>query len=43
MSENLQLFDFSLTSDQIERISALDRVEAGRTGPNPDRFALISG
>ncbi|MGO9977200.1 MAG: aldo/keto reductase [Solirubrobacteraceae bacterium] len=43
MSENLQLFDFSLTSDQIARISALDRGEAGRTGPNPDRFALISG
>ncbi len=43
MSENLRLFDFSLTSDQIERISALDRGEAGRTGPNPDRFALISG
>ncbi len=41
IAENFQLFDFGLTSDQITRIDALDRGEAGRTGPNPETFALI--
>ena len=36
--ENLDLFDFELTAEDIERIDALDRGEEGRTGPNPDRF-----
>ena len=38
MEENFALFDFELTSDEVAAISALDRGEAGRTGPNPDTF-----
>ncbi len=41
ITENFQLFDFRLSGDQLTRIDALDRGEAGRTGPNPDTFALI--
>jgi 2,5-diketo-D-gluconate reductase A len=37
--ENFELFDFELDADDVERIEALDRGEAGRTGPHPDRFA----
>ena len=39
--ENLGLFDFRLEPEAMVRISALDRGEAGRTGPNPDTFAYI--
>lgn len=39
--ENLDLFDFQLAPEDIERIDGLDRGEAGRTGPHPDRFALL--
>jgi 2,5-diketo-D-gluconate reductase A len=38
MRENLALFDFELPDVDMARISALDRGEAGRTGPNPDTF-----
>lgn len=41
MRENFDLFDFALTPDEIERIAALDKGEAGRTGPNPDTFDWI--
>jgi 2,5-diketo-D-gluconate reductase A len=34
--ENIELFDFELGAEQVTRIDALDRGEAGRTGPNPD-------
>jgi 2,5-diketo-D-gluconate reductase A len=37
--ENFELFDFDLGADDIERISGLDRGEAGRTGPHPGTFA----
>jgi 2,5-diketo-D-gluconate reductase A len=37
--ENFELFDFELESGDAERIEGLDRGEAGRTGPHPDRFA----
>jgi 2,5-diketo-D-gluconate reductase A len=37
--ENLALFDFELDPDDVERIDSLDRGEAGRSGPHPDRFA----
>jgi 2,5-diketo-D-gluconate reductase A len=37
--ENFELFDFELESEDVERISGLDRGEAGRNGPHPDRFA----
>jgi 2,5-diketo-D-gluconate reductase A len=36
--ENFELFDFELTGDDMEAITGLDRGEAGRTGPNPNRF-----
>ena len=39
MRENFELFDFELGSEDMERITALDRGEAGRNGPHPDRFA----
>jgi 2,5-diketo-D-gluconate reductase A len=41
MKENFELFDFELESTAIEEISALDRGEDGRTGPNPDTFAKV--
>ncbi|MCW2767438.1 MAG: putative oxidoreductase [Nocardioides sp.] len=43
MRENFDIFDFSLSRDEVAAISALDQGEAGRTGPNPDEFAYIPG
>jgi 2,5-diketo-D-gluconate reductase A len=37
--ENFELFDFELEPAELERLDALDRGEAGRNGPHPDRFA----
>lgn len=39
--ENFALFDFSLSDEDVAAISALDKGEAGRIGPNPDEFAWI--
>jgi 2,5-diketo-D-gluconate reductase A len=39
MRENFAIFDFELEPGDDGRIAALDRGEAGRTGPNPDTFA----
>ncbi|MEQ6902773.1 aldo/keto reductase [Nocardioides sp. YIM 152588] len=41
MAENIAVTDFTLTPDQVAAISALDRGEAGRQGPNPDTFDWI--
>jgi 2,5-diketo-D-gluconate reductase A len=41
MQENFEIFDFELEDEDIAAISALDRGEAGRTGPNPDVFAYV--
>ena len=41
MKENFEIFDFELETEEIAAISALDRGEAGRTGPNPDVFAYV--
>jgi len=41
MRENFEIFDFSLTRDEVEQISGLDRGEDGRTGPNPDTFDYV--
>jgi 2,5-diketo-D-gluconate reductase A len=38
MRENFDVFGFELAGADLDRIDALDRGEAGRTGPNPDRF-----
>ena len=39
--ENIELFDFELSDDDVAAISGLDRGEEGRTGPNPDTFDYI--
>ena len=41
MEENFALFDFELTDEDIAMISALNKGEDGRTGPNPDKFDYI--
>ncbi len=41
MQANFALFDFELTPSQVEAITALDRGEDGRTGPNPDEFDYL--
>jgi 2,5-diketo-D-gluconate reductase A len=41
IKENFELFDFQLDADDLAKITALDKGEAGRTGPNPDTFAHI--
>ncbi len=38
MAENLDVFDFELTDEQIAAIDALDRGADGRVGPNPDTY-----
>ncbi|WP_344147780.1 aldo/keto reductase [Nocardioides koreensis] len=41
MRENFDIFDFTLTQDEVAGIAALDRGEDGRNGPNPDTFDYI--
>ena len=41
MKENFEIFDFELEPEDMAAISALDRGEEGRTGPNPDVFAYL--
>jgi 2,5-diketo-D-gluconate reductase A len=41
IKENFEIFDFELEPEDIAAISALDRGEKGRTGPNPDAFAYV--
>jgi len=41
MRENLALFDFELSDEQMATLSGLDRGPAGRTGPDPDVFDYI--
>jgi 2,5-diketo-D-gluconate reductase A len=41
MRENFEIFDFSLTHDEVAAISGLDRGEDGRMGPNPDVFDYV--
>jgi 2,5-diketo-D-gluconate reductase A len=41
MQENFELFDFELESGDMDAITALDRGEDGRTGPNPETFAHV--
>ena len=43
MKENFELFDFELEPADMDAITALDRGEDGRTGPNPDTFAYVPG
>jgi diketogulonate reductase-like aldo/keto reductase len=39
--ENIRLFDFELSVDEMATIDALDKGEAGRIGPNSDTFDRI--
>jgi 2,5-diketo-D-gluconate reductase A len=39
--ENFEIFDFALPSSDMGAISALDKGESGRTGPNPDEFDYV--
>ncbi|GAB3678794.1 aldo/keto reductase [Angustibacter aerolatus] len=39
--ENYEIFDFELSDEQMQQITALDKGEQGRTGPNPDEFDYI--
>ena len=41
MQQNFDLFDWSLTDNQMASVSALDVGESGRLGPNPDVFDYI--
>jgi 2,5-diketo-D-gluconate reductase A len=43
LAENFQVFDFSLDTDEVTALNALDKGETGRTGPNPDTFDWIPG
>jgi 2,5-diketo-D-gluconate reductase A len=38
MAENLDVFDFALSADEINAIHALDRGPNGRVGPDPDTY-----
>ncbi|BBY65430.1 aldo/keto reductase [Mycolicibacterium helvum] len=41
IKENTEIFDFELSDTDIDAITALDKGEAGRRGPNPDVFDWI--
>ncbi len=41
MIENISVFDFTLSPEEMTIIDALDEGEAGRTGPNPDTFDWV--
>ncbi|OBI35220.1 oxidoreductase [Mycobacterium sp. E1386] len=43
VKENFQLFDFELDDSDMDAISALDKGEAGRNGPDPDKFDYVPG
>ncbi|WP_422748988.1 aldo/keto reductase [Mycobacterium sp. WMMD1722] len=41
IEENFALFDFELSTADTDALTALDKGEDGRTGPNPDTFDYI--
>jgi 2,5-diketo-D-gluconate reductase A len=41
MKSNFEIFDFDLDGSDMDAISALDKGESGRTGPNPDTFSYV--
>lgn len=41
LAENFAIFDFVLSDAEVADLAALDKGEAGRTGPNPDVFDWI--
>jgi 2,5-diketo-D-gluconate reductase A len=38
---NFEIFDFALADDEMAALTALDRGEDGRRGPNPDTFDYV--
>ena len=38
---NFEIFDFELSTADVDAITALDKGEQGRNGPNPDTFDMI--
>lgn len=43
VKSNFELFDFELDNSNMDAISALDKGESGRNGPNPDTFDYVPG
>lgn len=43
IKDNIALFDFELSAEDLDAISALDKGEGGRIGPNPDTFDYVPG
>ncbi|MDZ4265116.1 MAG: aldo/keto reductase [Mycobacterium sp.] len=43
IKDNFALFDFELEAQHFDAISALDKGEDGRIGPNPDTFDYVPG
>ncbi|TNM64318.1 aldo/keto reductase [Streptomyces sp. NP160] len=41
MQANFDIFDFELADSDVAAITALDKGEAGRTGPNPETFDYV--
>ncbi len=41
LAENLDVFDFALSPDQVAALAALDKGAAGRQGPDPDVFDWV--
>jgi diketogulonate reductase-like aldo/keto reductase len=41
MEENLSVFDFELSAEEIATTDALDKGDGGRVGPNPDTLEWI--
>ena len=41
VQSNFEIFDFELTEDDMEAVTALERDEPGRTGPHPEQFDYI--
>ncbi|WGL52288.1 aldo/keto reductase [Nocardioides sp. BP30] len=41
LAENIDIFDFALSADEVTALNALDKGETARTGPNPDTFDWI--
>jgi 2,5-diketo-D-gluconate reductase A len=38
MAENIDIYGFELSAEEITAINALDRAADGRVGPNPDTY-----
>ena len=43
MRENFEIFNFELSTDQMQQIEQLDRGSDGRTGGDPATFDLVPG